>query len=400
MRTKDRSRNATTMQRVYYNTEVNGLDKPHNEEYNTVSPGAIVDIFNRDSISKNPEWARRKTNYSGFVPPTQYSHNSVRFSPYHGYYSAYDPAYYMQLSGNISGGISTSFQSFSLPDASADRDRSIIKALKTLKNQDIDLSVAFAERGQVSNMFLKTTTAIASCIRNIKKGNLPQAARELFVNPKKWMKVIPPPSKAEVHKHYLAMKYGWQPLKADLYGAAKALAERDSKENRYRLFVKGSSKSSSIQYEEVDANVGMRNFYRRNARAYTRLDYQLPDSAALMQASSLGLINPFSTSWELLPFSFVADWFIPIGDLLTCLDAAAPYAFLGGCTTSVQECDAISCLMTKAPIAVNGFSKRYQHASTREVYSVSPLPSRPRYNSKKNNTHVAEGLSLIAQAVA
>jgi hypothetical protein len=29
-----------------------------------------------------------------------------------------------------------------------------------------------------------------------------------------------------------------------------------------------------------------------------------------------GLKDPLSVAWELLPYSFVADWFIPIGDFL------------------------------------------------------------------------------------
>lgn len=32
--------------------------------------------------------------------------------------------------------------------------------------------------------------------------------------------------------------------------------------------------------------------------------------------AQLGLLNPEIVAWELLPFSFVADWFIPIGSYL------------------------------------------------------------------------------------
>jgi len=36
---------------------------------------------------------------------------------------------------------------------------------------------------------------------------------------------------------------------------------------------------------------------------------------------SLGLYDPLSVAWELVPFSFVADWFIPIGTYLDNLAA-------------------------------------------------------------------------------
>ncbi len=37
---------------------------------------------------------------------------------------------------------------------------------------------------------------------------------------------------------------------------------------------------------------------------------------ALATQRSLGLTDPYSVAWDLLPFSFIADWFIPIGTYL------------------------------------------------------------------------------------
>lgn len=34
-----------------------------------------------------------------------------------------------------------------------------------------------------------------------------------------------------------------------------------------------------------------------------------------------GLLNPLSVAWELMPLSFVADWFLPIGSYLSGFDA-------------------------------------------------------------------------------
>jgi hypothetical protein len=35
------------------------------------------------------------------------------------------------------------------------------------------------------------------------------------------------------------------------------------------------------------------------------------------EATLVGLEDPLSTAWELVPYSFVADWFLPIGDYLS-----------------------------------------------------------------------------------
>lgn len=44
-------------------------------------------------------------------------------------------------------------------------------------------------------------------------------------------------------------------------------------------------------------------------------------NASVALAARVGL-NPFSTAWELIPFSFVVDWFLNIGDNITALTSA------------------------------------------------------------------------------
>lgn len=41
---------------------------------------------------------------------------------------------------------------------------------------------------------------------------------------------------------------------------------------------------------------------------------------------SLLKVNPFSTAWELVPLSFVVDWFVNIGDYITALTSHSPHA--------------------------------------------------------------------------
>lgn len=50
----------------------------------------------------------------------------------------------------------------------------------------------------------------------------------------------------------------------------------------------------------------------------------------LHTASSSGLINPLSIAWEVVPFSFVLDWFIPIGATLQAITASVGLTFNAG----------------------------------------------------------------------
>lgn len=44
------------------------------------------------------------------------------------------------------------------------------------------------------------------------------------------------------------------------------------------------------------------------------------DNPSLYKASQTGLTNPFALAYELIPFSFVVDWFVNVGDIINSID--------------------------------------------------------------------------------
>jgi len=51
-----------------------------------------------------------------------------------------------------------------------------------------------------------------------------------------------------------------------------------------------------------------------------RARYTISDPA-LKQLAQIGITNPINLAWELIPYSFVIDWLIPVGKFLESLDA-------------------------------------------------------------------------------
>ena len=47
--------------------------------------------------------------------------------------------------------------------------------------------------------------------------------------------------------------------------------------------------------------------------------------------------NPLLTAWEKVPYSFVVDWFIPIGDFIAQYSATDGLSFISGTTSYFQE---------------------------------------------------------------
>lgn len=68
--------------------------------------------------------------------------------------------------------------------------------------------------------------------------------------------------------------------------------------------------------------------------------YYVKESSALRQAAQWNLgINPLLTAWELVPYSFVVDWFIPIGDFIGQFGSSVGLKFISGTTAYFEKCE-------------------------------------------------------------
>lgn len=106
---------------------------------------------------------------------------------------------------------------------------------------------------------------------------------------------------------WLDYEYGWKPLLSDVKDAAELLAKQlnfpQVKDYRVRMCHEASSHSSgSVSYP---------HYYAAN-----RLQICARISEPLSTPQLLGITDPLSVAWELMPYSFVFDWFLPIGDYL------------------------------------------------------------------------------------
>jgi hypothetical protein len=92
---------------------------------------------------------------------------------------------------------------------------------------------------------------------------------------------------------------------------------------------------------------------------------------------TVGLLNPATVAWELVPYSFIADWFVPVGDYLTGLTADCGLVFKGGSVTSGTVCHVETEFLSATNVFNwRGASARRQSMNwTRTVFQSTPLPS-------------------------
>jgi len=131
----------------------------------------------------------------------------------------------------------------------------------------------------------------------------------------------PPPSPAlfdksmtekAVSNNWLALQYGWLPLLGDVKSAAEALASYMS-EPLYRTYKANSNTLNRFSMSSPQA--GCR--FRQKSIERVQWGVKFKEGTSPPWTASWGLENPENLAWELLPWSFVVDWFMPIGDYLS-----------------------------------------------------------------------------------
>lgn len=141
-----------------------------------------------------------------------------------------------------------------------------------------------------------------------------------------------------ISDQYLKYVYGVAPLVSDVNGVLEMMQIASGK----TLLLSGKGRSQqecSPAMADVSASGTKTIFTDVHEKAtvrckiWGRID---PDCTGLRSLNQLGLLNPLSLAWELIPLSFVFDWFVPVGSVLEALTAPAGLIFVDG-TTAVRN---------------------------------------------------------------
>lgn len=202
--------------------------------------------------------------------------------------------------------------------------RAVSRALLKLKHQSVNLAVAFAERKQTMDMFSSNAKTIARQVRNFKGSH-----------PKDWKQVVKGNWKNTPNR-WLELQYGWKPLISDIQGACQAFDTLESSNNPYLAKVSGVSGENTESTWNKVSNTTTINYFKVQEqwkhRCRVVLYYKLRNPL-LARFASLGLTNPFELAWEKMKYSFVIDWFLPVGNWLSALDADFGWDFHSGTLT-------------------------------------------------------------------
>lgn len=188
-----------------------------------------------------------------------------------------------------------------------------LKALVKTADAKVNVAVAYAEASKTSDMILSTARRIDRAYRAFRRGDLKTIAKELNITPKR------------LHKSWLEYKYGWLPLLMDVKGAAEFFAQQHVvRAPRFTVVAREKvlvNFSHNATFAAFGGGTGTYEYYKSGFREVTVKLWCELTSPHLSELQQIGLTNPLLVAWELVPFSFVWDWFISIGDWLTGLTA-------------------------------------------------------------------------------
>lgn len=295
-----------------------------------------------------------------------------------------------------------------LPDyAEADRiARS--KLLGKLQGASVNLAQSFAERGQTVNLLAKNVNRLASAALAIRRGKLKHAADLLGIkNTKANIRKDIPPSPKNLSNHWLEYSYGWRPLISDIYGSMELLAETYHMRKQTKVSASHSITYSRYSYLYRRAvsgpNVSSEIAQSTCIRTVRYVVYYSEDDAFAQIMSKTGLSNPLLLAWELIPYSFVVDWILPVGTYLKQMESTRGLSFRKGCRT-LQGNDGHS-TKWKASVADGNYywiencgMTHRNDQKVRVVLTSFPSPSLPNFRNLSQLGQVLSGLALLTQA--
>jgi hypothetical protein len=276
-----------------------------------------------------------------------------------------------------------------------DQLKLIGKLREKISGSDFNMSVMLGEGHQTVRMIGDTAIRIAKSLRHLRKGDLAGTARSLLegtsrapLKPYKQMRPFKP-TVDRMSSHWLELQYGWKPLIKDVQAGAEFLAHKLSvpMQQTYRMSRKKEMKVTKPGLD-LDIFPGVQCWSHREIRR--SLIVRVTEPPSMM--AQLGLLDPEIVAWELLPFSFVADWFLPIGSWLEARAAVAHVVI----ATTVQ---------TTLDIRLKGTnvypSKHRILGMSRDVGIGAPnvpLPKVKSLSQALSVQHTLNGIALLAQA--
>ncbi len=274
------------------------------------------------------------------------------------------------------------------------------RLLSKVRNSEIDLGVAFGERRETALFVASAMKKVAKSYVQLRRGNVSGALRTITGTKNNNWRDIP----GAASNTWLAYTYGLRPLLQDVYGACSVLEKRHKPIPEITRVKSGTVKP--LKFNLVGPDIyGDTVSTRVVATVVIRGEVRFSTVNPLLKTmDSFGLLNPLAIAWELVPFSFVVDWFLPVGQFVTNIVPPQGVQFVDGWVSAKITGSCLSSTFRPAsdsfPIGCDTKGESIERWKLRTV-----LTSFPKYyvrvpDVSLSNSQLASGMALLYQAVS
>jgi len=221
-------------------------------------------------------------------------------------------------------------------------DRKMVNdLLLRIKNQKVNLWQAYAERDQTARLVGDSAVRLANALRALRRGDIRSAGDALGIKVgRKYRYRFESEHGRDQWKAmssgWLELQYGWRPLVGDVYGAAEALAHAHHGIPREKVTIRRALSGERTSTSQPNTNTRIIDVVTYDVQLRYGCIFTA-QGKELKTLSELGITNPALIGWELMPWSFIIDWFIPIGDYVASWDATLGLAFKQGYKTEFRR---------------------------------------------------------------
>jgi hypothetical protein len=281
-----------------------------------------------------------------------------------------------------------------IPDVSANTiAQAETECLNKLSEGTIALGASIGEGKQTIEQIVTGTTSLIKAFAAIKRGNFKKAAKELgtaWTGGKNF----------SFRSAWLALQYAWLPLMSDIYSGFDAFIAGMRSKNAYIH----AQRSVTKGYPDFPRPAALTT-WKYSGRTQTGCSVSLwatVEDEWLHLLESIGLTNPLAIAWELMPFSFVVDWLLPIGNFLQAITATLGLKFKAGSRT-IKSWSDVRIEMSIYPSGIyltpGGQMPKCRMQNlcmVRTNYGGFPIP-KLYIKSPFSSTHVASAIALLGQ---
>jgi hypothetical protein len=279
--------------------------------------------------------------------------------------------------------------------------------LERLKDDKVNLAQAVAERQQTIDMVTGSIKSLIGLISAAKQKDWRKVgalvAGSGFIPKKNKKSLMEAMRRTTVSnaRRILAIQYGVRPLLNDVYGACEALANALHRELPKERSVRHRVTETYSETTRINDVALSKTIVAKFAAGFT---YSLNTSGAIKTLSELGITNPATIAWELTPWSFVVDWFLPIGAFLSTFDASLGCNFVTGWETLVIESQALeSADWTSSSTDIGGqHAASVQYEAEANFFKIIrrptvdfPGPVLPDFKNPLSLEHFVNALALL-----